>query len=793
MKQHPWFAAAIIGTLALGIGINTTVFTLVNAVLFKPLPFPGGDRLVMVHEAPPNEGQRRVGVSYADLVDFRGATRSFERLEAYSNFGANLSEQGNPPARYRGARVTSGLFAALQTPPVLGRALGPQDEGPAAQSVMLLGYGVWKERYAGDPKVIGRSVVVNEKPAVIVGVMPEGVKFPNNEDVWMNVVLTEEWQKRENRAFDVVGMLRPGVSRTEAAAELATIAQRLEREYPKSHQGYGVTVKTFHEVMNGGPIRLMFSLMMGAVGFVLLIACANVANLLLGRALSRRREISIRVAMGAGKARILRQLLVESVTLSVLGGLLGLVLARSAVKAFALAVENVGKPSWILFEMDYTVFLYFGAICVLSGLLFGLAPALQASRVDLNEALKEGAKSSGTRGGGYLSGGLVVVQFTLAVILLSAAGLMIRSFLAAQDEFAHMRGEEVLNAALNLPEKRYTTPEARYQFFEKLQARLSELPGAMAVGLTSDIPSSSGWLQRFEIAGQEVPVHERRPEVRMIRIAPGYLSVLGVPVLQGRDFTSEDGLPGKESVIVTRKFAERFFPKGKALGQQIRLFDGEKKAQEWMTVVGITPDQTQVNPGRQDDAPGAIVPYRWRTQTFMQVLIRTKGDAAALSSGVRHAVAELDPVLPLFELQTLEQSLERSRWHLRVFGTLFLSFAVIALGLAAVGIYAVLAHATAQRTREIGVRLALGANPGTIVRMVLNRGLVQIGLGMGLGLTAAYYTSKLMATFLFKVTATDPVTFGIVSVTLLGAGLAACLIPAWRASRLDPVTALRHE
>ncbi len=793
MKQHPWFAAAIIGTLALGIGVNTTVFTLVNAVLFKPLPFPGGDRLVLVHGLRLNQADERVGVPYPDLADFRGATRSFERLEAFSNFGANLSEQGNPPARYRGARITSGLFAALQTPPVLGRALGPQDDGPAAQNVMLLGYGVWKERYAGDPKVIGRQVLVNEKPTVIVGVMPAGLKFPNNEDLWVNVVVTEEWTKRENRAFQLMGLLRPGVSRDEARAELGAIAQRLAREYPKSHQGFGASVQTFHEAMNGGPIRLMFSLMMGAVGFVLLMACANVANLLLGRALSRRREISIRVAMGAGKGRILRQLLVESVTLSVLGGLLGLVLARSAVRAFSLAVENVGKPSWILFEMDYVVFLYFGAICVLAGLLFGLAPALQAARVDLNEALKEGAKSSGTRGGGYLSGGLVVFQFTLAVVLLSAAGLMIRSFLAAQDEFAGMRGEQVLGAAVNLPGQRYETPEARRQFFDRLQARASELPGASSVALTSDLPSSSGWLQKFEIAGQEVPVHERRPEARSIRVGPGYLSLLGLPVLQGRDFTPQDGLPGKETILVSRKFADRFFPRGNALGQQIRFFDGDKKPQEWLTVVGISPDQTQMNPGRRDDAPGVIVPYRWRTQGFMQVMIRTQGDATALSSGLRHAVAEIDATLPLFDLGTLEASLERSRWHLRVFGTLFLSFAAIALGLAAVGIYAVLAHATAQRTREIGVRLALGANPGTIVRMVLNRGLVQIGLGMGLGLTAAYYTSRLMGTFLFKVTATDPVTFGTVSVTLLGAGLAACLIPAWRASRLDPVSALRHE
>jgi predicted permease len=347
IRQHPWFSAAIIATLALGIGVNTTVFTLVNAVLFKPLPFPGGDRLVMATATNPTQDDQQVSISYPDLRDFRQSSQSFEYLEAIATLAVNISERGNPPERYRGARVTSGMFAMLHVQPVLGRALNPADERAGAESAMWIGHGVWKDRYGKDPTIIGRSVRVNDKSAVIAGVMPDGFKFPNNEDIWLNATPDE---KRDRRDFWIVAMLRPGVNKESAQSELQLTARRLEQQFPDTHKGHGVAVKTFHEMMNGGPIRLVFSLMMGAVAFVLLIACANVANMLLGRALARRREISIRVALGASRARILRQLLVESVLLSTLGGVIGLAFSQFAIDAFSKAVQNVGKPYWIIFE-----------------------------------------------------------------------------------------------------------------------------------------------------------------------------------------------------------------------------------------------------------------------------------------------------------------------------------------------------------------------------------------------------------------------------------------------------------
>ncbi|MBI2685220.1 MAG: ABC transporter permease [Acidobacteria bacterium] len=793
IRQHPWFSAAIIGTLALGIGVNTTVFTLVNAVLFKPLPFPGGDRLVMVPATQPAQGRNQVSLSYADLRDFRQSTTSFEYLEAFSGLPVTVSENGNPPERYRGVRITSGLFAMLRMQPVAGRALGPDDEKPGAESVMVIGYGVWKDRYGKDPGVIGRAIRANDKTAVIVGVMPEGFKFPNNEDVWMNAVPTEQLEKRDNRSFMMIGMRKPGVTIPAAQADLDVVARRLEQQFPDSHKGYSIAVRTFHETMNGGPIRVIFLLMLGAVGFVLLIACANVANMLLGRALSRRREISIRVAMGAGRARILRQLLVESVLLSALGGLLGLGLSRFAVEAFSKAVQNVGKPSWIIFEMDYVVFGYLAAVCILSGILFGIVPALQATRIDLNEALKEGSKSSSGRRSGYLSAALVVFQFTLAVVLLSAAGLMIRSFLVAQQEFAGIDASQILHARVNLPNSRFSTPEARRQFFEKLLPRLAALPGVKSVAMTSNTPGDGAQGRRFEISGQPVPEPERRPGATVLFVSPGYLRLIGQSLAQGRDFEQNDGLPGKEAVIVTREFAAKHFAGQDAIGKQLRLFQGNNQPAAWMTVIGIAPDIRQSNPGNQAPDPLVILPYISESQGGMAALLQIGPAAPTLAPALRREVQQLDGELPLFDVGTLAETLERSRWYLRVFGTLFFSFAFIAMGMAAVGIYAVLAHATAARTREIGVRLALGANARAIVGMVLNRGLIQIAIGMALGLTAAFFACRLMTQFLFKVSPSDPLTFGMVTLTLCSAGLAACLIPARRASRLDPLVALRHE
>jgi putative ABC transport system permease protein len=791
--KQPWFTAAVVGTLALGIGLNTTVFTLVNGVLFNPLPFPGGDRLVIAQATQAAQGRESVNVSYADWKDFQQAAGSFERLEAYSGMAVTVSERGNPPERFRGGRISSGLFAMLETPPVLGRPLREEDGRAGAENVVLLGYGVWKDRYALDPKVIGRSVRANGEPAVVVGVMPDGFKFPNDEDLWMAAKPDERAGNRGERAFRMIGKLRPGASKAAAQADLAVVARRLEEQYPDSHKGYGVGVRTFHEAMNGGPVRLAFLLMMGAVGFVLLIACANVANLLLSRALGREREMAIRLALGASRRQVVRQLLVESVLLAVAGGVLGLGLTLAGVSAFERAVSNVGKPYWVTFPLNATVFGYFALVSVAVGILFGLAPAWQATKTDLNRALQEGAKSAGSVSSGYFSGALVALQFALAVVLLSGAGLMVRSFWAAQNEFAGLAGDHILHARVSLPESRYTSPEARLQFFEKLLPRLRALPDVTAVSLATTTPGGGGDGRRLEIAGQPVAEAERRPAASVIDVGPGYFGMVGTPLQQGREFNEGDGMPGREAVVVSRRFVAKHFPRTNPLGQKLRLFGSDAKAGEWMTIVGVVPEIRMTNPAQGEADPLLYLPHRMGSSGFAALMVRTSGNPATLAGPVRREVQQVDELLPLFDVEPLAETIARSRWHLRVFGTIFSIFGLIALGMAAVGIYAVMAHATGQRTREIGIRLALGAPGGHIVDSVMRRGVVQLGVGMAVGLTAAWFVGRLMTGLLFGVSPEDPTTYLGVAGVLLLAGLAACWAPAQRAARLDPLVALRQD
>jgi predicted permease len=793
IRKSPWLSTAVVLTIALGIGANTTVFTLVNAALYKPLPFPGGERLVLVRANNLAQGRDSVNISYADVRDFRQSANTFEYLEAFGGQAINLSEPGNPPQRYRGGRTTAGLFDMLRVRPVLGRSILPSDEKPGAEQVLLLGYQVWADRYGRDPKVIGHSVRVNEKPATVIGVMPEGFKFPNNEDLWAAAVPDAELERRSNRAFLMIGMLKPDASIPEALAEFGSVAKRLEEQFPDSHKGHGVSVQTFHQAMNGGRIRLVFLLMLGAVGFVLLIACANVANMLLSRAIGRTREISIRAAMGASRWRVIRQLLVESLILSMVGGALGLCLAVWGVHAFSMAVENVGKPYWVSFAMDYVVFGYFAAVTLLAGLFFGIAPALQASRVDLNETLKEGARSAGGVRTGYLSGALVVFQFTLAVVLLSGAGLMIRSFLLAQDEFSSLDAEQILHARVNLPSDRYPKPEERQRFFEKLIPQLASLPGAENVSMVSNPPGmgSAGW--RVEIEGRAIAQNENRPAVAGIVASPGYFRLLGIPLLRGREFDETDGLPGKEGVVVTQQFVARFFPNEDPLGKRVRLFGSDSQAKPSMTIVGVVPDLRQNDPSGPSNDPVVMVPYRSESYSSMAILVRSQGTVTALAPAFRSEVQQLDGELPLFDVGSLEEWFQRGRWHLRVFGTTFFIFALIAMGMAAVGIYGVMAHSTVRRTREIGVRLALGADTSGILKLVLGRGAKQLLVGMVLGLAAAIAVCRLMAGLLFKVSPQDPFTFAGVTLVLCMAGLAACWLPARRAAKLDPVKALRYE
>ena len=787
--SHRLFSAAVVATLALGIGLNTMVFTLINAVLFKPVPVPGGAQLVaLLNRDLKLKDNNARHVSYPDFREYRAQSSSLTALEAASDEEGILSETGIPPQAYRMERVSSGIFEMLHMRPVLGRGFLPEDDRAGAAPVVVLGYGIWKERYGSSPSVPGRQVRINEKPATIVGVMPKGFKFPTNIEMWTPLVPTVELEKRANRPLALFGMLKPDTGIIQANVDMNGIAHRLATQYPDD-KDIGITVDTFQEHYNGGGIRVIFLLMMAAVGFVLLIACANVANMMLSRALLRQREMSIRSALGASRWRVVRQLLVESVLLSTLGGVLGLALAWLGVHWFDLSTQDVGKPYWIEFTMNYTVFGYFAALCIFSGLLFGTAPALRFSHVDVNEVLKDGARSVGKHRGGKLSGLLVIFQFALTVVLLTGAGVFVHSLLQSLAANQAVPAEQITTARIDFPDEHYKDADARQRFYDQLLPRLRTLPGVTHVALTSNLPGLGAVNRDIEIEQSTINDAAHRPSVSFVVQSPGYFDAINLPILLGRDFNETDGSANHKAAVLTRECAEHFWPDQSAIGKRFRLYDEKNKPGEWITVVGISANIVQ-ELNEKSPNPLMFLPLRQEGWNGMALLIRSSDNPIA---AVRSVLQNLDRDLPLRDVYTLPQAIQHQEWFLHLFSKLFSGFALIALLMAAVGIYAVLAQATNSRTQEIGVRMALGANARDIVTLVMKRGLLQIVAGLTIGLAAAWPAARLMASLPIGVSPSDPVVFMIVASLLAIVGLLACWIPARRAAALDPVKAIRYE
>jgi predicted permease len=791
LASNRWFSGAVIVTLAFGIGLNTMVFTLVNAVLFRPLSIPGGERLVAINSQQRSDPENIYQVSYPDFRDFRSSATAFEAIEASSTEEGVLSERDHPPQSYNMGRITPGLFPMLRTPPILGRPFTSADGAAGAEPVVLLGYGVWKDRYSSSPDVIGRVVRVNEKPTTIVGVMPLGFRFPQNQDLWVPLVPTPALENRSNRPLQVFAYLRPGVSISQGSANLEGIANRLSAQYPDVNKDTTAFAQTFHARYNGGPIKRIFLAMLAAVSFVLLIACANVANMMLSRAIGREREISIRAAMGASRWQIVRQLLYESILLSCLGGLLGLGLSLLGVHAFDLATQDVGKPYWILFQMDWAAFAYCAVICVVSGILFGLAPALRSSRVDLNSSLKEGTRSAGSARGGYLSAALVISQFALTLVLLAGAGIFVRSFFDNLSLNPEVPTQRILTARFHLPNSRYPDADIRTRFLDRLLTQLRALPGVTQAAIVNAPPEMGAMGRDIEIEGR-APVDPRhRLSAALLIQLPGYFTAINLPLQQGRDFNDDDGAKGKEAAIVSRNFAEKFWPREQAIGKRFRTYSDAKPA-PWLTVIGVAANIVQ-EPQQASPRPLAYLPERQEGDSSMSLLVRSAGDPALLTTAVRATVQALDQDLPLTEIRTLAGAIERSRWFLVVFGTLFSVFGFIGLLMAAMGIYAVIAQSTGRRTREIGVRMALGATSGNILTLILSRGMWQLAIGLALGLMAAIPAVQLLAKIGLRISPTDPTAFAVIVAILVAIGVFACWLPARRAAALDPVKAIRYE
>jgi predicted permease len=677
------------------------------------------------------------------------------------------------------AHITPGLFQMLRTPPVLGRPFSAADGLGGAEPVLLLGYSVWKDRYSLSASVIGRVVRVNEKTATIVGVMPPDFKFPEDHDLWMPLTPTPALQDRSNRALQLFAYLKPGVGISQGSANLKEIAGRISAQYPDTDKDATTSAQTFNDRFNGGPIRLIFLMLLGAVGFVLLIACANVANMLLSRALGRKREISIRIAMGASRWQIVRQLLLESLLLSCLAGLLGLGLSLFGVHAFDLATQDVGKPYWILFRMDWEAFAYCGLVCVFSAILFGLAPALRSSRADLNSSLKDGGRSSGSVRAGHLSAALVAAQFALTLVLLAGAGIFVRGFFDQLSLNPELPSRQILTARCHLPNSRYPDTEARTRFLDRALAQIRTLPGVTQAAAVNAPPESGSMWRDIEIEGRPPVDPKHRPNAGFLVQLPGYFAAINLPLQQGRDFNGDDGAKGKEAAIVSREFAGKFWPHEAAIGKRFRTWSDGKPG-PWLSVIGIAANFVQ-EPREASPPPLAYLPERHEGESWMSLLVRSTGDPLLLTSAVRATVQGFDQDLPLIDVRTLAGAIERSRWFLVVFGTLFSIFGFVGLLMAAVGIYAVMAQASSRRTQEIGVRMAMGATSRHILTLILKRGMWQLAIGLVLGLAAAIPAVRLLVKVGLRISPGDPWAFAVIVAILAAAGLFSCWLPARRA------------
>lgn len=795
LAKSPGFTAVAVTALALGIGANATVFSLANAVLFKNLPFANSDRILYIVSTNATKPRSNRAFSFPNYRDLRAQVKSFDAVGASTEVSANISDGTTSPEGYHGARVTPNTFSLIGQKPLAGRDFVPADGQPGAAPVAILSYKVWENRYGKDLSVIGRTVRIDEDPTTIIGVMPAKLDFPRETEVWKPLIPSADHQKRENRWFTVYGHLAPGANIRTANAEVNTIAQRLATSYPIENKDIGARVIDYNEYFSGNEdqIRIVFLAMLGAVGFVLLIACANVANLQLARAISRMREISIRVALGAGRWRIIRQLLVESLILSIAGGAISLPIALWGIRTFDNVVTREGKPPSLDFSMDFRAMMYLAAITIGTGILFGLAPALRLSKLDVNTSLKDGGRgSSGGGRGKYLSGLLVVVEMALAVVLLAGAGLMIRSFMNAYRSDLGINTANILNMEIELPNANYKRPEQQSAFFERLKTRLDTVPGVEVSAVVSNIPLTGSWNFNYEIEGEPQPDARRRPNVNAVITTSDFFRVMGDRILAGRDFNKADGTSSTLNIIVNRQAAESFWHNENPLGKRLRVYKKDV-AQPWLTVVGVVPNIPVDNQERSKRGPVIYIPYGIENESRRFVTARTTVPPSTLKQVFRREVAAIDNDLPAQNLRTMEEQLERQNWPYRVFGTLFAIFAAIALGLASVGLYAVIAHSVSQRTQEIGVRIALGARDSNILRLVFSQGMIQLAIGLLLGLAAALAVTKVLKSLLVDVSPTDPATFVSVTVVLaLAAGLG-CLIPARRAMRVDPVEALRHD
>jgi putative ABC transport system permease protein len=792
LGKNPGFTAIVVLTLGLGIGANTAIFSVVDAVLLRPLPYQDPGRLVVLREHTKEVGD--VSVSYPDLLDWRQQTRTFSQMAAAHNVGFNLSGVAQPE-NIGGYAVSANFLSLLGVRPILGRDFVPSEEKQGTAPVVLLGYRVWQSHFGSDPGVLGRTLALDGRSFTIVGVLPPTFKFLEDSDLLtpIGVFVNDDMMDRGSRGDMIaVGRLAPGATFAQAATEMRTIAERLEQEYPRQDSGMGVSLTSIRDAFVNDT-RPALLVLFAAVMFVLLIACVNVANLFLARGAARTKEIALRLAFGAGRRRVVRQMLTESCLFAALGGGLGVLLGAWGLSGLGhLLTMNSSEDPGI--RIDWSVLLFTAALVMVVAIAFGLVPALQATRPDVQDALKEGGRSSTPSAGQHrLRSTLVIAETSLAVVLLAGAGLMMKSLYRLLEVNPGFRPDSVIQMEMNLRTAAYSKDPAVLNFWQQVLDRVRVLPGVEAAALGTGIPLTDNHSRsNIRIEGQPTPAPGEFPHPDFHIVSADYVRALGVPLERGRTFSESDNENAPLVALVNQMLARRYWPGENATGKRFALGGESAEKTKWITVVGVVGDTKLyglANPARLE----VYLPYRQRPENDMSLVVRSSTDPASLVPAIRSAIASVDKDQPVFGVETMKQLVSDSVSTRRVTLILLGLFSALALVLAAIGIYGVMAYSVAQRTHEIGIRIAVGAQHRDVLRMVLGEGTRLTLWGLAFGLIAALALTRLLSSLLYAVSASDPVTYAAVAALQVLVALLACYIPARRALRVDPLVALRYE
>lgn len=807
LLKNPGITFVVIVALALGIGANTAIFSVVNSVLLRPLPYHESDRLVFLNERSPVLDE--MSISYPNFTDWRNQNQVFEKIGVYNRNSYNLTGYGEAE-RIPTGQVSADLFAALRVNAAIGRVFTNEEDKPGGTPVVVLSYGLWQRRFGGQMSILNQALTLNGKSYTVIGVTPQGYLYPSRVEMWVPVGQLSgdpNWQQRGNHpGLYGVARLKPGATLAQAQADLENIAANLEKQYPDSNAGNRVRIRPLLEIYVSDA-RSTLWVLFGAVAFVLLIACANIANLLLARATARQKEMAIRSAMGAGRWRIARQMLTESVLLALVGGTLGLLIARWCID-FILYISPDAIPRSREISLDWRVMAFTVGVSFLTGILFGLVPALQAGVVDVHETLKETGR--GTTRRHWVRSSLVVVEVATTLVLLIGAGLMIRSFYRLQSVNPGFSYARLASFTVSLPQRKYVTEEQRSDFFKRLLENISGLPGVEASAVASGLPlGNNGWQTSFLVDGQPRPPRDQTPLMEACTVTPDYFRAMNIPLLRGRFFNDHDNrsflagrdlsklnegerlISGVNSIIIDEEFARRHWPNEDAVGKRIRL--GGDDDSPLLTVLGVVGRVKMEGLSQDSNRVQGYFPFWQLPFTGMTVIMKATGDPNQLIAAAREQVRQVDPDQPIYNIKTMDEIRAESVAGERLNLTLFSIFAGIALILAIVGIYGVMSYTVTQRTHEIGIRMAIGAQQRDVFKMVLGQGMMLALIGIGVGLVGAFALTRLMATMLFGVTATDPATFAAIAILLTAVALMACYLPGRRATKVDPVVSLRYE